>query len=75
MKPRDIQIAGNHYKNFKIQPFEFIYKNNLDHLQGCIIKYACRYKLKGKPIEDLEKIKHYCDLGIEILNISDIGGI
>ena len=27
----------------------------------------CRYLGKGKAIEDLEKIKHYCDLEIEHL--------
>ena len=27
----------------------------------------CRYLFKGKSIEDLNKIKHYCDLEIEHL--------
>ena len=60
------QIGGNHYKQFKIQPIEFITKNKLSFIQGCIIKYACRFENKN-GIEDLEKIKHYCDLQIEML--------
>ena len=62
--PQDKQIRGSHYKNFKIQPYEFISKNNLSFFQGCVVKYVCRYLHKNK-IEDLEKIKHYCDLEIK----------
>tara|TARA_R100000742_G_C4279644_1_gene104946 strand:- start:8569 stop:8808 length:240 start_codon:yes stop_codon:yes gene_type:complete len=66
--PQDKQIGGNHYKNFKIQPYEFISKNNLSFFQGNVVKYVCRYLFKNK-IEDLEKIIHYCQL--EILKIKD----
>lgn len=55
------QIGGQHYKNFVIQPIEFIQKNNLSFGQGNIIKYICRYKNKNGA-EDLKKIKHYIDL-------------
>ena len=59
-----IQVGGNHYKDFAIQPVEFTFKNNLNFLQGNVIKYICRYKnAKGK--EDLEKAKHYIDLLIQ----------
>jgi hypothetical protein len=70
--PQDKQIGGNHYKEFTIQPWEFIRKNELNPLQANVIKYVCRYLLKGKAIEDLEKIKHYCDL--EIKHLQDING-
>lgn len=62
--PQDKQIGGSHYKKFKIQPYEFISKNDLSFFQGNVIKYVCRYLYKNK-IEDLEKIKHYCDLEIK----------
>ena len=62
----DKQIGGNHYKGFKIQPIEFITKNKLSFIQGCIIKYICRFENKN-GIQDLEKIKHYCDLQIQML--------
>jgi hypothetical protein len=64
--PQDKQIGGNHYKSFNIQPYELISKNNLSFFQGNVIKYVCRY-LGKNGIEDLEKIKHYCDLEIKKL--------
>jgi len=66
--PQSKQIGGNHYKEFKIQPYEFISKNNLSFFQGNVVKYVCRY-LNKNGIEDLEKIKHYCEL--EIKKMSD----
>ena len=57
----DKQIGGNHYKNFKIQPIEFITANKLSFIQGNIIKYICRYdKKNGK--KDIDKVIHYCEL-------------
>jgi len=64
MSPRRKQIGGSHYQVFKIQPYEFISKNNLSFFQGNVVKYVCRY-LNKKGIEDLEKIIHYCELEIE----------
>ena len=64
--PQDKQIGGSQYKNFVIQPYEFISKNNLSFFQGNVVKYVCRYLYKNK-VEDLEKIKHYCDLEIKKL--------
>jgi len=65
--PDGKQVGGSHYKEFLIQPWTFIRKNGLNPFQANVIKYACRYLLKGKQIEDLEKIKHYCDLEIDHL--------
>jgi len=55
------QVAGNHYKNYKIQPIEFIHANNIGFIPGNIIKYACRYQDKNGT-EDIDKIIHYCEL-------------
>ena len=66
--PQHTQVGGNHYTKFEIQPYEFISKNNLTFFQGNVIKYVCRYMKKG-GIQDLEKIKHYCNL--EILKMKD----
>ena len=30
------QVGGNHYKNMKIQPIEFIYENNIPYIEGNI---------------------------------------
>ena len=63
--PLQIQIGGNHYKNYKIQPVEFCQLNRIPYCEANIIKYACRWKDKG-GIKDLEKIKHYVDLLIKL---------
>ena len=62
----DKQIGGNHYKSFAIAPIEFITKNKLSFIQGCIIKYICRFENKN-GVEDLDKIIHYCELQKELL--------
>jgi len=59
--PLDVQVGGGHYKDLPIQPIEYIYKNNLNFLQGNIVKYATRYKDKNGK-EDLEKVIHYAQL-------------
>ena len=59
------QIGGDHYKNLKIQPVQYIYANNIPFVEGCIIKYATRWKNKG-GIKDLEKIIHFTKLLIEM---------
>ena len=46
LKATDRQVGGKHYKNFKIQPIEFITANNLNFIQGCVIKYICRFDKK-----------------------------
>jgi len=61
-----ISRSGGVIKFFEIQPYEFIAKNDLSFFQGNVVKYVCRYKHKN-GIEDLEKIKHYCDLEIKKL--------
>jgi len=60
-KALDIQKGGSHYKDFTIQPVEFIYANNIPALEANIIKYACRWREKG-GVNDLEKIIHYTNL-------------
>ena len=52
------QIGGDHYSKYAIQPIEFITKNNIPFIEGCIIKYLIRWKDKG-GIQDLDKCTHY----------------
>lgn len=59
------EVGGNHYKEFQIQPIEFIERNKLGFSAGNVIKYACRYKYKNGK-EDLLKARHYIDLLIEL---------
>ena len=53
-------LSPGHYSRFKIQPLDFIAENNLDFLQGNVIKYVCRYDAKN-GLEDLHKARVYLD--------------
>jgi hypothetical protein len=57
----DKQEGGNHYKDMKIQPVEFITANNLGFLEGNVVKYICRHHAKNGA-EDIKKAIHYCEL-------------
>ena len=61
----DTMVGGDHYKKGKIQSIEYIFANNLGYIEGCVVKYITRYEHKNGK-EDLEKIKHYIDLLIEL---------
>jgi hypothetical protein len=65
MSALETQVAGSHYKDLKIQPVEYIHANNIPFIEGSIIKYATRWRDKG-GVKDLEKIKHFVDLLIEL---------
>ena len=49
---------------FAIQPIEYITKNELDFLEGNVIKYVSRYQHKG-GINDLLKARTYIEFLIE----------
>ena len=57
----DKQVGGEHYKDMPIQPSEFIFKNNLNWLEGNAIKYICRHSKKN-GLQDIEKAIHYLEL-------------
>jgi hypothetical protein len=63
--PLDEQIDGNHYKQMKIQPVEFIHANGIPYLEGNVIKYVSRWRSKN-GVADLKKAKHYIELLIEL---------
>lgn len=60
----NIQVGGNHYKQVKIQPIEYILANEIPFIEGNVIKYVSRWKDKG-GVEDLKKARHYLDILIE----------
>jgi len=58
MTKRDIldsQVGGDHYMKCKIQPVEYITANQLNFLEGCIVKRITRHRSKNKD-EDIRKI-------------------
>jgi len=65
MSANEIQVAGTHYKDKAIQPWDYIVSNNMGYLEGNIIKYVSRWKDKG-GVADLKKAQHYLQKLIEV---------
>lgn len=61
---RESQVGGEHYKKFKIQPWDIWQEYGLDAFTGAILKYLLRDK--GNRLEDLKKARHTLDRLIEI---------
>ncbi len=61
----EVQEGGNHYKDMKIQPVEYIHANGLGYIEGNVVKYISRHKFKGGA-EDIKKAIHYCQMILEM---------
>lgn len=66
---------AKHYEELNIQPWEIMEKNFtteefVAYLKGNIIKYTLRDK--GQALTDAEKIKHYAEKLIEVLEKKDM---
>lgn len=66
---------AKHYEELNIQPWEIMEKNFtteefVAYLKGNIIKYTLRSK--GQDLSDAEKIKHYAEKLIEVLEKEDM---
>ena len=58
-----------HYKQGKIQVWDFIVDQDLDFLSGNIIKYICRagYKPHESELDDWLKVRAYVDRKIKAI--------
>ena len=62
-KALDRQVAGDHYKTFKIQPIEFALVNGLNACETIALRYIVRKKGdKAKKLEDLDKAIHTLEI-------------
>lgn len=68
---RGDQVAGDHYKKFKIQPWDVWEEYDLDAFTGTVVKYLLRAGQKGSRLEDLKKARHTLDRLIEIVERED----
>ena len=59
-----VQVGGDHYKRFPIQPMLFNVANNMPWAEGEVIKYVARWRFKGK-VQDLKKAHHILGFLIE----------
>jgi len=59
----EVQVGGSHYKEYKIQPYEFFLANQIPHHKAAIIRRILRYDHPtGKGLQDLDKISHEIEL-------------
>lgn len=58
---KEVQVGGDHYKQYPIQPVTFAMANGLNMCQSNVVKYIVRYKDKG-GLQDLEKAIHFIRL-------------
>lgn len=65
MSAFDTQEGGTHYRDMAIGPTEYIHRNGLGYIEGCVVKYVSRWRSKG-GLEDLRKARHYLDLLLEM---------
>lgn len=64
MSALNYQVGGNHYKRLKIEPIEYIVKNNLGYREGNVIKYVSRHQFKN-GVEDVKKAIHMLEMILE----------
>mgnify|MGYP005997390663 FL=1 len=60
----EFQNPRHYTDNFGIEPIDFIKANEMDFLEGNIIKYVSRYPHKG-GVKDLKKAQVYLNWLIE----------
>ncbi len=58
--PNTYQVGGNHYKDKKIQHWDYVLSNNIPYLEAQVIKYVSRWRDKN-GVEDLLKARHFLD--------------
>ena len=61
MSKLDIQVGGDHYRQFAIQPVVFINANDIPYIEGRVIEYVCRHGSKG-GVQDIDKAIHYLEM-------------
>lgn len=63
-------VDPKHYKRWKIEPWDFIYANDLPFWMGNIIKYVMRYDDKD-GLQDLKKARAYLDKKIKEMEVTN----
>ena len=61
VNPLTTQVGGDHYKNCKIQPVEYIMANELPWCEANIVQLFTPHKQKGGRL-DIEKTIHYAQV-------------
>ena len=49
----------SHYTQGKIEVIDFLIDQDMNFMAANAVKYLCRYRFKGNPVQDLKKAKWY----------------
>ena len=60
----DLINKPKHYTQGAIEPIDYILANDLDFLEGNVVKYVTRHKFKN-GLEDLKKAEYYLKVLID----------
>lgn len=74
MSANEIQVAGTHYKDKAIQPWDYITANGMDYFEGNALKYLSRWKEKD-GVKDLKKCLHYVQKVLELAEAGHYGNV
>jgi hypothetical protein len=61
----DQVFRPEHYTQYVMEPFTFLFLNDIPTAEGHVIKYVLRWRKKN-GIEDLQKAKRIIDMMIEM---------
>jgi hypothetical protein len=69
---RDTQVAGDHYKNMGVQPWDVVdtwpLEQRIGYYRGGALKYIMRMGAKDESPQEIAKGKHYLEKLLEVLN-------
>lgn len=57
-KLKPTQVGGDHYQGYDYQPIELIEDLKLNFTEGCILKYAIRFRDKGGKADLLKALDY-----------------
>ena len=68
---RRTQVAGDHYLNMGIQPWDVVdtwpHDQQKGFYRGGVLKYTMRLGTKDQELQEAKKARHYLDKLIELL--------
>jgi len=65
MRGMDKTGSEAHYDIGDKPTWDFIIAKKMPYCDGCVVKYICRWRHKGTPMEDLKKCRNYVNKLIE----------
>lgn len=71
MKANDRQVAGTHYKDMSIEPWDVIdtwpIEQRIGAYRAGALKYLMRMGSKDEQLQEIKKAQHYIEKLIEVL--------